>query len=183
MWAHNKHVSSELAPLVCFAIALYFIFFNLFWSSFSLLLQSFKIILHLISQHLICPLCSLLHIDLASGCFYYTFVGLCLDICVCVSVSAENLEKSLRQMERQLLQLERDLETFSSPDDPNDKFFPKMDISFTYACIHSLVWVIFQFLIDYRILGRKIHFFHLYFILKNWNVQYNDFKKKKSQFI
>uniref|UniRef100_A0A7N6BB30 Diaphanous-related formin 3 n=1 Tax=Anabas testudineus TaxID=64144 RepID=A0A7N6BB30_ANATE len=35
-------------------------------------------------------------------------------------VSAENLEKSLRQMERQLLQLERDLETFSSPDDPND---------------------------------------------------------------
>ncbi|KAG8001311.1 Protein diaphanous-like protein 3, partial [Nibea albiflora] len=38
-------------------------------------------------------------------------------------VSAENLEKSLRQMERQLLQLERDLETFSSPDDPNDMFF------------------------------------------------------------
>ncbi|KAI9533061.1 Diaphanous [Dissostichus eleginoides] len=35
-------------------------------------------------------------------------------------VSAENLEKCLRQMERQLLQLERDLETFSSPDDPND---------------------------------------------------------------
>uniref|UniRef100_A0A3Q3XDH0 Uncharacterized protein n=1 Tax=Mola mola TaxID=94237 RepID=A0A3Q3XDH0_MOLML len=47
-------------------------------------------------------------------------------------VSAENLEKSLRQMERQLLQLERDLETFSSPDDPNDTFFPKMDISFTH---------------------------------------------------
>ncbi|XP_034536454.1 protein diaphanous homolog 3-like isoform X1 [Notolabrus celidotus] len=42
-------------------------------------------------------------------------------------VSAENLEKSLRQMERQLLQLERDLETFSSPDDPNDMFFTKMD--------------------------------------------------------
>uniref|UniRef100_UPI003AADB6B9 protein diaphanous homolog 3-like n=1 Tax=Centroberyx gerrardi TaxID=166262 RepID=UPI003AADB6B9 len=41
-------------------------------------------------------------------------------------VSAENLEKSLRQMERQLLQLERDLETFSSPDDPNDMFLPKM---------------------------------------------------------
>ncbi|MED6276173.1 Diaphanous, partial [Characodon lateralis] len=35
-------------------------------------------------------------------------------------VSAENLEKSLRQMERQLLQLERDLQTFSSTDDPND---------------------------------------------------------------
>ncbi|KAM9764946.1 protein diaphanous homolog 3-like [Menidia menidia] len=41
-------------------------------------------------------------------------------------VSAESLEKSLRQMERQLLQLERDLETFSSPDDPNDMFFTKM---------------------------------------------------------
>ncbi|CAJ1049539.1 protein diaphanous homolog 3-like isoform X2 [Xyrichtys novacula] len=53
-------------------------------------------------------------------------------------VSAENLEKSLRQMERQLLQLERDLETFSSPDDPNDMFFTKMDISFTHAwVIHS----------------------------------------------
>ncbi|KAI4830063.1 hypothetical protein KUCAC02_001716, partial [Chaenocephalus aceratus] len=36
--------------------------------------------------------------------------------------SRENLEKSLKQMERQLLQLERDLETFSSPDDPNDIF-------------------------------------------------------------
>ncbi|XP_039650771.1 protein diaphanous homolog 3-like isoform X3 [Perca fluviatilis] len=41
-------------------------------------------------------------------------------------VSAENLEKSLRQMEMQLLQLERDLETFSSPDDPNDMFLTKM---------------------------------------------------------
>ncbi|KAM9825531.1 protein diaphanous homolog 3-like isoform 3-T3 [Syngnathus typhle] len=41
-------------------------------------------------------------------------------------VSAENLEKSLRQMERQLLQLERDLETFASSDDPNDMFVNKM---------------------------------------------------------
>ncbi|XP_047437384.1 protein diaphanous homolog 3-like isoform X2 [Mugil cephalus] len=41
-------------------------------------------------------------------------------------VSAENLEKSLRQMEKQLLQLERDLETFSSTDDPSDMFFTKM---------------------------------------------------------
>lgn len=63
-----------------------------------------------------------------------------LDKCGCVSVSAENLEKSLRQMERQLLQLERDLETFSSPDDPNDMFLTKMAISFTHACIPSLVW-------------------------------------------
>lgn len=38
-------------------------------------------------------------------------------------------------MERQLLQLERDLETFSSPDDPNDMFFTKMAISFTNACV------------------------------------------------
>lgn len=41
-------------------------------------------------------------------------------------VSAENVEKNLRQMERQLLQLERDLDTFSTPDDPNDMFFTKM---------------------------------------------------------
>lgn len=54
----------------------------------------------------------------------------CVGICGHASVSAENLEKSLRQMERQLLQLERDLETFSSPDDPDDMFFTKMAISF-----------------------------------------------------
>uniref|UniRef100_A0A8C6M6L1 Diaphanous-related formin 3 n=1 Tax=Nothobranchius furzeri TaxID=105023 RepID=A0A8C6M6L1_NOTFU len=54
-------------------------------------------------------------------------------------VSAENLEKSLRQMERQLLQLERDLETFSSPDDPSDMFFTKMAISFPHLCICLLL--------------------------------------------
>lgn len=54
-------------------------------------------------------------------------------MCLCVSVSAENVEKSLRQMERQLLQLERDLETFSSPDDQSDMFFVKMAISF-FTC-------------------------------------------------
>ncbi|TDH16931.1 hypothetical protein EPR50_G00003180 [Perca flavescens] len=60
-------------------------------------------------------------------------------------VSAENLEKSLRQMEMQLLQLERDLETFSSPDDPNDMFLTKMAISFTHGpCIHSPVRGIIQ---------------------------------------
>lgn len=64
--------------------------------------------------------------------FTSAFTNACLDICGCMSVSAENLEKSLRQMEKQLLQLERDLETFSSPDDPNDMFFTKMDISFTH---------------------------------------------------
>lgn len=65
--------------------------------------------------------------------FFFFLMNVCVSFwctCVCVSVSAENLEKSLRQMERQLLQLERDLETFSSPDDPNDMFFTKMAISF-----------------------------------------------------
>ncbi|XP_028972645.2 protein diaphanous homolog 3 isoform X2 [Esox lucius] len=41
-------------------------------------------------------------------------------------VSAEALEKNLAQMERQLVQLERDLDTFSSPDDPDDLFTSKM---------------------------------------------------------
>lgn len=58
-------------------------------------------------------------------------------MCGCASVSAENLEKSLRQMEKQLVQLERDLETFSSPDDPNDMFFTKMAISFTPMHTHT----------------------------------------------
>ncbi|XP_057218465.1 protein diaphanous homolog 3 isoform X3 [Triplophysa rosa] len=40
-------------------------------------------------------------------------------------VSAENMEKSLRQMELHLLQLEKDLETFSSTDD-QDLFHSKM---------------------------------------------------------
>lgn len=73
-----------------------------------------------------------------SLCFHNVFVLVCLDICGYFSVSAENLEKSLRQMERQLLQLERDLETFSSPDDPNDMFFTKMAISF-YTCMSAFV--------------------------------------------
>lgn len=47
-------------------------------------------------------------------------------------------------MERQLLQLEKDLETFSSHDDPNDMFFTKMAISFTHAFVHSVVWEIIQ---------------------------------------
>ncbi len=87
-------------------------------------------------------LCFFLHISLARGCVYVCVLlqmcmRVCLEICGCVSVSAENLEKSLRQMERQLLQLERDLETLSSPDDPNDMFFTKMAISF-YTRMHSL---------------------------------------------
>lgn len=79
---------------------------------------------------------------------FYTCTVCCfcvlIYICGFVSVSAENLEKSLRQMERQLLQLEKDLETFSSHDDPNDMFFTKMAISFTHAFVHSVVWEIIQ---------------------------------------
>ncbi|XP_052465463.1 protein diaphanous homolog 3 isoform X1 [Carassius gibelio] len=41
-------------------------------------------------------------------------------------VSAENLETSLRQMEKQLLQLEKDLDSFSSTDDQQDLFHSKM---------------------------------------------------------
>uniref|UniRef100_A0A8C0J1T7 Diaphanous related formin 3 n=1 Tax=Chelonoidis abingdonii TaxID=106734 RepID=A0A8C0J1T7_CHEAB len=45
-------------------------------------------------------------------------------------VSAENLEKNLKQMERQLQQLEKDLKIFPPPDDIHDKFVTKMSISF-----------------------------------------------------
>ncbi|MGH0149743.1 UNVERIFIED_CONTAM: hypothetical protein FKN15_015959 [Acipenser sinensis] len=45
-------------------------------------------------------------------------------------VSAENLEKNLKQMERQLLQLEKDLETFPPTEDMHDKFVTKLSISF-----------------------------------------------------
>uniref|UniRef100_A0A670INF4 Diaphanous related formin 3 n=1 Tax=Podarcis muralis TaxID=64176 RepID=A0A670INF4_PODMU len=46
-------------------------------------------------------------------------------------VSAESLEKSLKQMERQLIQLEKDLETFPLSEDIHDKFVTKMSISFS----------------------------------------------------
>uniref|UniRef100_A0A673BHQ9 Diaphanous-related formin 3 n=1 Tax=Sphaeramia orbicularis TaxID=375764 RepID=A0A673BHQ9_9TELE len=79
-------------------------------------------------------------------------------------VSAENLEKSLRQMERQLLQLERDLETFSSPDDPNDMFFTKMAISFTHVAreqyaklviMHSNMETLYQNVLEYFAVDPK----------------------------
>uniref|UniRef100_A0A803VAS9 Diaphanous related formin 3 n=1 Tax=Ficedula albicollis TaxID=59894 RepID=A0A803VAS9_FICAL len=41
-------------------------------------------------------------------------------------VSAENLEKSLKHMERQLQQLEKDLKTFPVPEDKHDKFVAKI---------------------------------------------------------
>lgn len=74
-------------------------------------------------------------------------------VCGCASVSAENLEKSLRQMEKQLVQLERDLETFSSPDDPNDMFFAKMAISFTHAHTHIHTSAHLQFILSMLLLG------------------------------
>uniref|UniRef100_A0A4W4HUA3 FH2 domain-containing protein n=1 Tax=Electrophorus electricus TaxID=8005 RepID=A0A4W4HUA3_ELEEL len=46
-------------------------------------------------------------------------------------VSAENLEKSLKHMDHQLLQLQKDLDTSSSPEDQQDMFLKKMAISFT----------------------------------------------------
>ncbi|XP_035378986.1 protein diaphanous homolog 3 [Electrophorus electricus] len=41
-------------------------------------------------------------------------------------VSAENLEKSLKHMDHQLLQLQKDLDTSSSPEDQQDMFLKKM---------------------------------------------------------
>lgn len=78
-------------------------------------------------------------------------------------VSAENLEKSLRQMERQLLQLERDLETFSSPDDPSDMFFTKMTSFSTVAreqyaklvIMHSNMETLYQNLLEYFAVDPK----------------------------
>ncbi|XP_044051300.1 protein diaphanous homolog 3-like [Siniperca chuatsi] len=78
-------------------------------------------------------------------------------------VSAENLEKSLRQMERQLLQLERDLETFSSSDDPNDMFFTKM-ASFSKVAreqygklviMHSNMETLYQNVLEYFAIDPK----------------------------
>nr|XP_019935293.1 PREDICTED: protein diaphanous homolog 3 [Paralichthys olivaceus] len=78
-------------------------------------------------------------------------------------VSAENLEKSLRQMERQLLQLERDLDTFSSPDDPNDMFLTKM-ASFSKVAreqygklviMHSNMETLYQNLLEYFAIDPK----------------------------
>ncbi|XP_061313241.1 protein diaphanous homolog 3 isoform X2 [Pezoporus flaviventris] len=48
-------------------------------------------------------------------------------------VSAENLEKSLKHMERQLQQLEKDLKTFPVPEDKHDKFVAKMSSFLVHA--------------------------------------------------
>uniref|UniRef100_A0A8D0AA76 Diaphanous-related formin 3 n=1 Tax=Sander lucioperca TaxID=283035 RepID=A0A8D0AA76_SANLU len=73
-------------------------------------------------------------------------------------VSAENLEKSLRQMEMQLLQLERDLETFSSPDDPNDMFLTKMVAREQYGklvIMHSNMDTLYQNMLEYFAIDPK----------------------------
>ncbi|XP_071662083.1 protein diaphanous homolog 3 isoform X3 [Patagioenas fasciata] len=48
-------------------------------------------------------------------------------------VSAENLEKSLKHMERQLQQLDKDLQTFPVPEDKHDKFVAKMSSFLVHA--------------------------------------------------
>ncbi|XP_030627945.1 protein diaphanous homolog 3-like [Chanos chanos] len=78
-------------------------------------------------------------------------------------VSAENLEKSLRQMERQLVQLERDLETFSSPDDPQDLFHTKMASFAMHAreqyqklvIMHSNMDTLYQNMVEYFAIDPK----------------------------
>uniref|UniRef100_A0A7N8YDJ8 Diaphanous-related formin 3 n=1 Tax=Mastacembelus armatus TaxID=205130 RepID=A0A7N8YDJ8_9TELE len=71
-------------------------------------------------------------------------------------VSAENLEKSLRQMERQLLQLERDLETFSSPDDPSDIFIGVAREQYGKLVImHNNMQTLYQNLLEYFAVDPK----------------------------
>lgn len=60
---------------------------------------------------------------------YYNFV-LSRHLIYSLLVSVETLEKNLKQMGRQLQQLEKDLETFPPPEDLHDKFVTKMSISF-----------------------------------------------------
>lgn len=140
--AECKLIISMLCNWAGFSLIFPVIFFCMLF--FLWCFQSLKIIMHfivpVIELSFFVYYCFFLHISLTRGCVLLQ-MSLCVSwyIWMCVSVSAENLEKSLRQMERQLLQLERDLETFSSPDDQNDMFFTKMAISFTHACIHSPV--------------------------------------------
>uniref|UniRef100_A0AAQ4RDG8 Diaphanous-related formin 3 n=1 Tax=Gasterosteus aculeatus aculeatus TaxID=481459 RepID=A0AAQ4RDG8_GASAC len=98
-------------------------------------------------------------------------------------VSAENLEKSLRQMERQLLQLERDLETFSSPDDPDDMFFTKM-ASFSEVAreqygklviMHSNMETLYQNMLDYFAVDpKKTSVEELFTDLSNFRAMFSE---------
>uniref|UniRef100_A0AAY4DQG2 Diaphanous-related formin 3 n=1 Tax=Denticeps clupeoides TaxID=299321 RepID=A0AAY4DQG2_9TELE len=80
-------------------------------------------------------------------------------------VSAENLEKSLRQMEGQLRQLDSELESFSFSQDPNDRFSTKMTpYSFSkYArdhyqklvIMHNNMGTLYQNLLEYFAMDPK----------------------------
>ncbi|MGH0133171.1 UNVERIFIED_CONTAM: hypothetical protein FKN15_052518 [Acipenser sinensis] len=78
-------------------------------------------------------------------------------------VSAENLEKNLKQMERQLLQLEKDLETFPPTEDMHDKFVTKLSISFLTAreqyqklvIIHNNMSTFYQHLVEFYVIDSK----------------------------
>lgn len=77
-------------------------------------------------------------------------------MCGFLLVSAENLGKSLMQMERQLLQLEKDLETFSSHDDPTDMFFTKMAISFRHAFLRTVDLNVQDSLVEFSLKGKTM---------------------------
>lgn len=47
-----------------------------------------------------------------------------------ISVSAENLQKNLDQMKKQISDVQRDVENFPAVTDEKDKFVEKMTISF-----------------------------------------------------
>ncbi|XP_041127495.1 protein diaphanous homolog 3 [Polyodon spathula] len=78
-------------------------------------------------------------------------------------VSAENLEKNLKQMERQLLQLEKDLETFPPTEDMHDKFVTKLS-SFSkqareqyqkLVVMHNNMGTFYQNLVEYYAIDSK----------------------------
>uniref|UniRef100_A0A8C5GWM9 Protein diaphanous homolog 3-like n=1 Tax=Gouania willdenowi TaxID=441366 RepID=A0A8C5GWM9_GOUWI len=106
-------------------------------------------------------------------------------------VSAENLEKSLRQMERQLLQLEKDLETFSS-DDTNDMFFTKMSISFLtqydkLVIMHNNMETMYQNVLEYFAIDpKKTSVEELFTDLSNFRSMFiqalnENFRRKESE--
>ncbi|XP_028834899.1 protein diaphanous homolog 3 isoform X2 [Denticeps clupeoides] len=78
-------------------------------------------------------------------------------------VSAENLEKSLRQMEGQLRQLDSELESFSFSQDPNDRFSTKMASFSKYArdhyqklvIMHNNMGTLYQNLLEYFAMDPK----------------------------
>ncbi|XP_058886258.1 protein diaphanous homolog 3-like isoform X2 [Acipenser ruthenus] len=78
-------------------------------------------------------------------------------------VSAENLEKNLKQMEGQLLQLEKDLETFPPTEDMHDKFVTKLS-SFSkqareqyqkLVIMHNNMSTFYQNLVEFYVIDSK----------------------------